>query len=348
MKKIVFGCVILILMVGCKQLNGVKDKNGAEVLIGVKVERVKLANQIVKLSYSGTVQAFQTIPLSFEGMGTVQKVLVQEGDRVERGQLLATLDATDIESSHQAAQAMYTQAKDTYQRMKQVYEKGSLPQIKWVEIKSNLEQAKVQLNLSKSRVDKCNLFAPQSGTIGVRNIEPGQSSATGTAPFILIKIEKVLINFSVPENEIAKIEKGKRAVVRVSALGNKSFEGVISHVGVMANAYARTYMAKITVQNSHEVIKPGMVCDVTIDNIAVNETDQKLLIVPYRAVTTDHNGDAFVYTVQAHKKRVTKQIVKIGTYNKDGLVVLSGLSVDQMIVVEGKEKLANNTKINIQ
>lgn len=343
MKKILIACAILILMIGCEQKNKVSDVNRGKASVYVKVETVKLANETIKMSYSGTVEAFQSISLTFEGMGTVEKVLVEEGDRVNKGQLLATLDRTDMENSYKSVQAMHAQASDAYNRMKQVYDKGSSSEIKWVEVKSNLQQAKVQLDLAKSRLEKCNLFAPDSGTIGIRNVEPGQSSTAGMPPFILMKIEKVLINFSVPENEIDKIEKGKAAVVRVSALGNKSFDGIISHVGVVANQYARTYMAKITVENADRALKPGMVCDVNFEK----QIDEELLVVPYTAVTTDDDGDTFVYKVSADSSRVSKQIIKVGAYHKVGLIVFKGLAVNQLIVVEGKEKLADNTLISL-
>ncbi|HSH52159.1 MAG TPA: efflux RND transporter periplasmic adaptor subunit [Bacteroidales bacterium] len=341
MKKKLFGCVIFILMIGCEQKNELSDKTQANASVDVKIEKVKVFNEKVKLTYSGTVEAFQTIPLAFQGMGTVEKVLVEEGDEVQKGQLLATLDASDMKNSYKAVEAMHAQANDAYERMKEVYEKGSLPEIKWVEIKSNLEQAKVQLNLAKSRLEKCNLFAPDNGTIGIRNIEPGQLSTAGMPPFILMKIEKVLINFSVPENEIKKIKKGKIATVRISALGNKSFDGVISHVGVVANPYARTYMTKVTVQNADKAIKPGMVCDVTFED----DMNEKLMVVPYTAVTTDDQGNAFVYTVSPESSRVKKQNIKVGSYNKNGLIVLDGLVVNQLVIVEGKEKVTANTQI---
>lgn len=343
MKKILFGCILLVSVVSCEQKKEESGKNREKVTVGVKIEKAKIATETVQLSYSGTVEAFQTIPLTFQGMGTVEKVLVGEGDNVKKGELLATLDKADMENSYKAVEAMHAQANDAYERMKQVYEKGSLSEIKWVEMKSNLEQAQVQLDMSKNRLEKCKLFAPDNGIIGIRNIEPGQSSAAGMPSFILMKIEKVLINFSVPENEIEKIKKGKTAIVRVSALGNKSFEGVISHVGVVANPYARTYMAKATVQNVDRAMKPGMVCDVTFEN----EMDEALMVIPYTAVTTDDQGNTFVYTVSPESSKVKKQIIKVGSYQKDGLTVLSGLAVDQMIVVEGKEKVADNFQINL-
>lgn len=319
------------------------DTHQKETFVFVKVEKVKLTNETVKLSYSGTVEAFQTIPLTFEGMATVEKVLVEEGDRVKKGQLLATLDKADMEKSYKSVEAMFIQANDAYTRMKQVYDKGSLPEIKWVETKSNLEQAKMQLDLAKNRLEKCNLFAPDNGIIGSRNIEPGQSSAAGVPPLVLVKIDKILINFSVPENEIGKITKGKTAFVTIPALGDKGFEGIVSNVGVVANPYARTYMTKITVENSDRIIKPGMVCDVNFER----EIDEELIVIPYTSVTTDDHGDTFVYVVSPDNSSVKKQIIEIGAYHKTGLIVLNGLAVNQFIVVEGKEKLTENTQIKL-
>jgi multidrug efflux pump subunit AcrA (membrane-fusion protein) len=87
-----------------------------------------------------------------------------------------------------------------------------------------------------------------------------------------------------------------------------------------------------------------MVCDVTFDN----EMDESLVIIPYTAVTTDDHGNPFVYTVSANNNKTKKQIIEVGSYQKNGLTVLSGLSVGQVIVVEGKEKVADNTQISFQ
>jgi multidrug efflux pump subunit AcrA (membrane-fusion protein) len=102
-------------------------------------------------------------------------------------------------------------------------------------------------------------------------------------------------------------------------------------------------MAKVTVQNADRAIKPGMVCDVTFEN----EMKEKLVVIPYTAVTTDDHGNTFVYTVSPENSKVKKQIIEVGPYQKDGLTVLSGLAVDQMIVVEGKEKVTDNSQINL-
>jgi len=225
--------------------------------------------------------------------------------------------------------------------MKQVYEKGSLSEVKWVEMETKMKQAESQMQISKNNLDKCNLYAPTSGIVGTRNIEPGQSSISISSPIELVKIETVSVKISVPENEIGKIKKGLTATFTISALDNKSFEGTITNVGVVADQFSRTYDVKMKVNNSNLEIKPGMVCDVILNTT----TGKEMVLVPYNAVSKDTEGNSFVYVVSPNQKCVRKQIIKVGGYQSSGLEVINGLVINQTIVVEGKEKLSDNSLI---
>lgn len=341
MQKNLIYFAILIMMAGCHQKQeAVKNESTS---IKVKTQTVQVVNGLTKLRYSGTVEASQTIPLTFQSSGTVEQVLIQEGDVVHKGQLLAVVNKSDNQSIYNSSLASYQQAKDAFDRMKQVYDKGSLSEVKWVDMETKMEQAKSQLQIAKNNLEKCNLYAPTNGIIGKRNIEPGQSSISNLSPIELVKIEKVSIKISVPENEIGKIKKGLTATFTISALENKSFEGVVDHVGVVADQFSRTYEVKIGVNNPHLEMKPGMVCDVTL-----NTTIQKgLIIVPYNAVMKDTDGNSFVYLVSPENHSVKKQVIKVGNYQTSGIAVISGLKPNQTIVVEGKEKLSDNSIISL-
>jgi len=341
MQKNLILIAIVVVLAGCKQKHETVSKD--QTTIKVKAQAVQTFSGLSNLRYSGTVEASQTIPLTFQSSGTVERVLVQEGDAVRKGQLLDTVDKADNQSIYNSSLAMYQQAKDAYDRLKQVYDSGSLSEVKWVEMETNLKKAQSQLEVAKSSLDKCNLYAPASGVIGKRNIEPGQSSISGFAPLELVKIETVLVKISVPENESGKIKKGMTASFTISALDNRRFEGTITNVGVVADQLSRTYEVKITVKNSELDIKPGMVCDVVLNTSA----EKTMVLVPYNAVTKDTEGNSFVFVVSPDKKSVKKQVVKVGGYQTNGLEIISGLTADQAIVVEGKEKLFDNSLISL-
>jgi len=310
----------------------------------VVIAEVTKVKGSTNLHYSGSIEAFQTIPLTFQTSGTVLKVLVSAGDAVRKGQLLATVDKADAQSMYELSNAKYKQAKDAYNRLKEVHDNGSLPEIKWVEMESNLQQAQSSVAIAKNNLSKSSLYSPDNGIIGKRNIEPGMASIGSVlAPLELIKIESVYVKIAVPENEINKIKKGQKAQFNVSALDNQTFDGIVTNVGVVADQISRTYEVKITVKNSGLLLKPGMVCDVNLGITA----NKEILTVPYQAVDKDKDNNSFVYIVDQTQKIAKKRIIHIGNYQNDNIEVLSGLDLGEKVVTEGKEKLSDNCKISL-
>ena len=311
--------------------------------IKVTTAIVKQEMVVTALRYSGTIEAYQSIPLNFQTTGTVHEVLVDAGDVVYKGQLVASLDQTDARSMYEITYSQYQQAKDAYDRLKTVYDKGSLPEIKWVEMESKLDQAQSSLNLAKNNLDKCKLYAPENGMVGRRNIEPGMSSISlASAPLEIVDIRQVFVKISVPENEVARIVRGMKAMFTVSALNDKEFKGVVANVSPVADRISRTYEAKILVPNPDFAIKPGMVCDVKMES----SMERELILIPYQCVSKDNENKAFVFLVEPVGKRARKQIIQTGQYHDSRLEVVSGLTVGQTIVVEGKEKLSDNSLIS--
>ena len=189
MKKTILFTLVVFLLVGCTHKDKVQNDSAPQVVL---TEVTKVTGE-GNLHYSGSIEAFQTIPLAFQTTGTVLKVLVNAGDAVRKGQLLATVDKADAMSMYEAANAKYKQAKDAYNRLKEVHDNGSLSEIKWVEMESNLQQAQSSAALAKNNLSKCALYAPDNGVIGRRNIEPGMSSlGNPVAPLELVKMMPVL------------------------------------------------------------------------------------------------------------------------------------------------------------
>ena len=275
--------------------------------------------------------------------GTVQKVLVEAGDAVSAGQLLATIDKTDARNMYEMTLAKQKQAQDAYDRLKTVYEKGSLPEVKWIEMQTNLEQANSSLKIAENNLKKCELKSPVSGIVGRRNVEPGMSALSITgAPIEIVDLKTVNIKISIPEKEIGKLKKGAKATFTVGALGGKEFVGEVTNISPVADRLSRTYEAKIQVNNRSGELKPGMVCDVRID-IADN---QKRLLVPYLCVTRDNENQQYVYLIDKKANTAQKRIVTTGNYYDKFLEITSGLNEGDLVVKNGKDKLTNNCLIS--
>lgn len=340
MKKGILLIMTVLSIMGCTQKSKVENSQDPQVVLSEVIKGESSDN----LHYSGSIEALQTIPLTFQTTGTVLRVLVNAGDAVHKGQLLATVDKTDAQSMYELTNSKYNQAKDAYNRLKEVYDNGSLPEIKWVEMESNLQQAESSAAIAKNNLKKTNLYSPDNGIIGKRNIEPGMSSLGGAmAPLELIKIGSVYVKIAVPENEISKMKKGLKASFRVSALGDKTFNGIVTSVGVVADQISRTYEVKIIVRNPGLLLKPGMVCDV---NLGIAST-KGMLTVPYQAVDKDQDNNNFVFVVDPIQKIAHKRIIHTGNYVNDNIEILDGLSVGEKVVSEGKQRLSDNCKVTL-
>ena len=219
MKGIVYGGLLSVVFVlsGCSgsQKEGRDSKE-------IPVEIVKVAKTVPAdtRNYVGTVEEVVSSSISFQVMGNVERVLVGEGQKVREGQLLAVLDKATLENAYNASAASLRQAEDAYARMRTLHENKSLPDMKWVEVESKLEQARSMERISRKNLEDRNLYAPFGGVIGKRMVEAGENVQPGQPVFSLLRIETVNVKIAVPENEVATLGD-QAAMIKVAALGGQ-------------------------------------------------------------------------------------------------------------------------------
>ena len=316
-----------------------EEKTGGPSPVRVKVMKVALSEQKTSGRFSGTVEEAAGTPLSFSVMGTVNAVSFRLGDRVEKGQLLASLDATSVRSSYDAAKAALVQAEDAYRRMKELHGKGSLPEIKWVEVQSKLQQARSMEEMARKNLKDCKLYAPFSGVIADKSVEVGQNVIPGMAVGKLLGVSRLKVKISMPESEIASVSLRQKAEIVVPALGSRRFSGEVSEKGVMANPLSRSYEVKIDVADAGGDLMPGMVTEVRL----AGADGGTAVIVPARIVQLDEKNRSFVWI--DNNGVAEKRVISCGGFSGDGVVVASGLKADDRIIIEGQQKVCNGTKI---
>ena len=316
-----------------------EEKTGGPSPVRVKVMKVALSEQKTSGRFSGTVEEAAGTPLSFSVMGTVNAVSFRLGDRVEKGQLLASLDATSVRSSYDAAKAALVQAEDAYRRMEELHAKGSLPEIKWVEVQSKLQQARSMEEMARKNLKDCKLYAPFSGVIADKSVEVGQNVIPGMAVGKLLGVSRLKVKISMPESEIASVSLHQKAEIVVPALGSRRFSGMVSEKGIMADPFSRSYEVKIDVADAGGDLMPGMVTEVRL----AGADGGTAVIVPARIVQLDEKNRSFVWI--DNNGVAEKRVISCGDFAGDGVVITSGLKVDDRIIVEGQQKVCNGTKI---
>jgi RND family efflux transporter MFP subunit len=314
-----------------------------EKIIPVKVTGLRPSTLTAGRSYVGTVEASAAVSLSFAGAGSVEQVFVTQGQRVRKGQLLATLHAATAENAYQMMLVKQQQAQDAYDRLAKVHEHGSLPDMKLVEVETGLQQARSMTAVARKNLDDCRLCAPRDGVIAARFVETGSSALPGVPAFRIVSVDRVKVRIAVPENEIGKITEGQKVGIVVPALNHAAFSGRVTMKGVVIDPVSHTCEVRIEPANGvAPPLLPGMVCKVSL----ADEAETAAWVVPNRTVQIASDGRKYVWLADGNTAR--RRFVETGGLDDNGIVIAEGLSAGDRLITEGFQKVSEGMKIMSQ
>lgn len=349
--------ISIILAISLAACSGDK-KQAAEEPVPVAVGKVQKVQERETISVSGTISTPKSpAVVSFLVSGKVIFVGPREGDYVKKGQILASIDPTDYElaltaatKQTETAEVAHQRAEDEHRRMKMLYDSKSLAPNDYEKFKAafdatarQYEQAVASEELSRKHLMDATLYAPTSGYIAKRLIEPGNTAAQGHPIFEIVQLDPVEVNVGVPETDVHLMRIGQKASITVPALPGKSFEGTVRVINISADPNTRTYMARITVANPEHLLRVGMVAEATIRG----DRTVSMATLPGDTVVRDPQGATQVFLYYPDQKRVYTKRVEIGaTVNRD-VQIKSGLSGDELIVLAGQSKLRNGSVVTV-
>ena len=329
--------MVLVALCSC----GEKQQTAQEQTVRVKVQQIQTEAVNGEQGFSGTIEESSGTSLSFAVSGTIKKIYVSAGQTVGAGQLIAELDPITMQNAYNIAKTALEQAQDTYNRMKELHDAGSLPEMQWIAIDNQLKTAISEEALAKKSLTDTKLYAPYSGYIASKNAEIGQNTIPGSSVVKLVNISSVKVKISVPENDIQRIAKGSSMKFIVPALGNRQFSGRVTERGVSADPRSRTYEVKATVQNTDGQLLPGMICQV-FTNYMQGTTG---VFVPANLIQLDGDNKTFVWVVNGGK--AVKREITISGETAQGAQVSGGLSDGDQLIVAGQQKVSNGMSVEI-
>lgn len=309
--------------------------------IPVKVIHLASHSVVERDVYVGTVISSIEAQLSFMVSGNVKNVYVSQGQTVKHGQLLAELIDENLRYNDQLAQAKLKQAEDGYRRFKALYDNGSLPEVRFVEIQTQLEQAKSMASITVKNLKDAKLYAPFDGVITLRNIEKGETVTPAIPRFTISKIRPLKVKVAIPENEIGNIEIGQKCDISVSAANQTALSGSVIERNLVANRLSHTYEVKIKFDKEPSNVMPGMICNVSLYS---NKQSQSM-VLPAHVIQITPEGKRFVWCVNNGKAN-RKEII-IGELLPTGVEIISGLTHSDVVITDGNHKVYNNAKVKV-
>ena len=238
------------------------------------------------------------------------------------------------------ADAVLAQAEDGYRRLSQVYESGSVADVKMVEVRTQLDRARASARAAQKALDDCTVKAPFDGVIGEVFAEQGVDMNAIEPLVRLMDISSVEISFSVPEKEIGSIAPGDRFSVDVPAMGGTAFLATVKSKGISASRLSHSYECTLSPSMPVKGLMPGMVC-----KVYGRTQNGSSIVIPASVVRTDGTG-RYVWTVTS-ENTVEKRYITAGGFSGKGIVVDSGLEEGDKVITEGTQKVSGGMKVKI-
>lgn len=345
---------IFLTNCGSNDQKAVADTSPA---IPVTVTQITANENSPFLSVSGKIQATNSADLSTRMMGYVNKVHVNVGDKVTKGQLLVSINNVDLQAKQgqvnagiTEATAAFNNAKKDYNRFQSLFADNSASQKELDDMTANFEMAKARLeaaNQMKAEINAqfaySNITAPFSGTVTSKTIETGDMANPGV-PLISIETPgNFEVMAMVPETDISQIKKNSEVSVLVMSI-NQTLKGKVIEVSTSAKNTGGQYLVKIDLDKTEANILSGMF--VSVQFPIEKQASTELVLIPNEAIIT--NGQlSGVYTVSQSNTAILRWL-RLGRTYGDQVEVLSGLSSDEAYIISAEGKLFNGAKISIQ
>lgn len=343
----------------------VKEEAIPQEPILVKVYKTQKRDFDDLLPLLGTVKGFKEIDLKFETNGVLDSFNFKEGERVEEGEIIATLDQRDA-----LLKLKYNEIE--FEKVQRLFDIGAVG-------KAKLEQVKLELESARRELDKTYLYAPRNGVLGTKDAEIGELITSNDKVATLIDDKEVFAELGIVERDIGKVKVGQKGKMFVDTYPDTEFEGVIDTVSPVVEGKSRTQTARLKVKNPKGLLLPGMF---TRANIAVYST-KNMIVIPNTAIDRTERGYV-TYVVKKVEAPLKKEAAEEGKRSKvkgerkkkrlkeeeieeaieeqgiiearpiqvdyrsaDFFVVKEGLEENELIVVETQEKLKDGYKVII-
>lgn len=341
MKRIILIAAAVLALASCAQKSSSKSdsKTPAGTPAAAQVQSVKVqpaAKQDVKQDgvYSSTVQAFAVNNIAPQSGSRIQKINVEVGDLVSKGQILAEMDRVQLDQ----ARLRLSNAETELARMKQLYEQGGLAQ-------SDYEAQELNYKVSKSSyenlLENTILRSPINGVVTARNYDRGDMYAMAQPIFTVQQIVPVKMLVGVSEADYTKVKKGDKVSLSVDALPGKTFSGSIQRIYPTIDPSTHTFNVEVQVLNTKRELRPGMYAKVN-----VNFGSNRNIVIPDAAVVRlQGSGQRHVFVVE-DGVAVQKEVV-LGRHFDSRYEILSGLEEGEMVVVKGGSTLRSGVQVEV-
>ena len=282
-----------------------------------------------------------------ELQGTLEQIVVSEGQKVKKGQLLAEINDSGLKDQVDQLIIQANFAKENFERTERLWNNNIGSEIQYLKSKTDFESSQKMVEQMKDRLSKTKIYAPFEGEIDEIISNQGSNLIPGVSQILrLVNLDKIYAEASVSEKYIAYIDKGTNAIVQVPLLGREIVSEIVQ-TGNFINPSNRTFRVEVPIENIDNKIKQNLDAKIKINIYS----KQDAVVIPLRIVREDASGKNFVYVMSEDIKEgvyiTSKTFISLGNKNSTEVEVIDGLKIGDTLVLEGANIVEDSQRVNI-
>ncbi len=334
---------LFITLTACNnqtESNNENSDNDSTLVIPVEAGIVNRGDISAYYSNTTTLQAEQEARVVAKVRGVVKQLLVEEGDWVKEGQVLARLDDAQYQLEAERAKSTLDRLNNDFKRNKELFDRNLIAADAYENSRYEYEAQKSVYELAKLNQEYTEIKSPINGVISERLIKVGNMIGTDQPAFQVTDFDPLQAILYIPEHEMSKIRKNQTAELIVDALPNQTFKGHVERISPVVDPTTGTFKATVYIEQKNTALKPGMFGRIKI----VYDTRLNAQLIPKAAVITeDQTQTVFVIKDSlAHKREI-----RTGYINGKNIEVIDGLLDGEIVVTIGQGSLQDSAKVTV-
>lgn len=317
-----------------------KEKPKADEAVPVEVAALARGEIEAVLRFSTNLEADSQVEVFSQAARQVRQLLVEEGARVKKGQVLVRLQDEEQRTALAKIQSQLDKAKREYERQKKMYASELISEQAFTQATFDVEQLDLAKEEAERQLSYTEVRAPISGTVTRRLVGLGDHVVPNQHLFDLVDFDSIVARVHVPEKELPRLRVGQSVRISAPALGGEAVTARVTLLSPVVDPKSGTIKATVKVPN-HPGLRPGMYVDVTL----VTTTEKDALLVPKRALVYD-NDQIFLYRLKGGN-RVERLLVRSELENKEFVKPVDGLSEGDKVVVAGQAGLKDGALVRL-
>jgi membrane fusion protein, multidrug efflux system len=344
MKKIsILSFLIISLLMSCGKKKEPKKALIEDDIVAVKLADVSQANSTDALKASGLVASLEEARLSFKTGGIIEKIYVKEGQNVSKGQLLATLNLTEINAQVQQATESVQKSERDLKRVTNLY-RDSVATLEQVQnLTTALSVARQSLEIASYNQGYSKIYSSANGVIVKKLMNEGELAGPGMPIFFMNAsgANDWVMKVGIADKDWTRLHIGDRATVRLDAFPEITFTALVSNLSQGADINSGLYQAELKLNTQGKKMATGLFGNTQIMPSVI----QKHTSIPIDAVVEGNGDEAFVYVVAEGKAR--KMPIKLVGIDNTRAFVASGLAGITQVITDGSAYLVEGSKVKV-